>query len=286
MTAANLFQVFVRDPRHFQISTLSCLVALQVFWADFGPTGLIVLLAVGGCLLFQFVFSGLWRVRLDLRSALISGLSLCILLKASSVLFYPLAALLTVGSKFVIRFRGKHVFNPTNIGIVVLLFLAPHDVWVSPGQWGQAAWLVFLLSCCGLLVLYQIPRRDMGPMFLVMWAGVLFGRALWLGDPLEIPLHQLQSGALLIFCFFMISDPKTIPNRFAGRVIFGLLVASVAYYIQFKMFRTDGLLISLALVSAFTPLIDVLLPAQGYNWGDRIQTFKHKETLPCVNSTP
>ncbi len=286
MTAAALFQAFVRDPRHFQITTLSSLVALQVFWADFGPTGLVVLLAVGGCLAFQFLFSRLYKARVDLRSALISGLSLCILLKASSVLFYPVAALLTVGSKFVIRFRGKHVFNPTNIGIVALLFLAPHDVWVSPGQWGQAAWLVFLLCCCGLLVLYQIPRRDMGPMFLVIWASVLFGRALWLGDPLEIPIHQLQSGALLIFCFFMISDPKTIPNRFSGRVIFGLLVALVAYYIQFKMFRTDGLLISLALVSAFTPLIDMLLPAQGYNWGDRIQKFKHKEALPCVNSTP
>ncbi len=281
MAATGLLSKIAADPRHFQIFSLSCLVALQMFWADFGPSLLVGFLAVGGCLFFQIIFSRIFSVKLDLRSPLISGLSLSILLKASALWLYPLAALITVGSKFIVRFRGKHVFNPTNIAIVVLVLLFPQIAWVSPGQWGQAAWLVFFLFCCGLLVLYQIPRRDMGPMFLLMWAGVLFGRALWLGDPLVIPLHQMQSGALLIFCFFMISDPKTIPNRFMGRVIFGALVAAVAYTIQFKMFRTDGLLIALALVSAFTPLVDLLLPGGGYQWGDRIQRNKQAKEMPA-----
>ena len=287
MTGTGVVSKLASDPRHFQIFSLSCLVGLQMFWADFGPNLLVAFLAVGGCLFFQLVFSKLFSVKLDLRSPLISGLSLSILLKASVLWLYPAAALITVGSKFLIRFRGKHVFNPTNIAIVVLVLLFPQIAWVSPGQWGQAAWLVFLLSCCGLLVLYQIPRRDMGPMFLLMWAGVLFGRALWLGDPLVIPFHQLQSGALLIFCFFMISDPKTIPDRFIGRVIFGALVAAVAYYIQFKMFRTDGLLIALALVSAFTPLVDLLLPGKSYSWGDRIHKHTQPKEVPiCALSTP
>lgn len=286
MIRSSFIEGVARDPRHFQIFTLSCLVGLQFYGGAFGPSFPVIIICVGGCLLFQIVFSRFTGVRFDLRSPLISGLSLSILLKASSLWFFALAALITVGSKFVIRFRGKHIFNPTNIAIVLLVLAFPAHVWVSPGQWGQAAWLVFFLCCCGLLVLYQIPRRDMGPLFLMIWASVLFARALWLGDPAAIPIHQVQSGALLIFCFFMISDPKTIPNRFAGRVLFALSVAAVAYYIQFTYFRSDGLLIALALVSAVTPIIDILFPGSAYQWGDRIRKTQQKEAPLCVSPVP
>jgi Na+-translocating ferredoxin:NAD+ oxidoreductase RnfD subunit len=71
---------------------------------------------------------------------------------------------------------------------------------------------------------------------------ILFRRAIWLGDPLAIPLHQLQNGAFLIFSFYMISDPKTTPNSRAGRVLFALLVAAGAGFVQFELYRTNGLL--------------------------------------------
>ncbi|MCB1680531.1 MAG: RnfABCDGE type electron transport complex subunit D [Rhodospirillales bacterium] len=287
MAGQGIISKLMRDPRHFQILTLLSLVGLQMHLADFGPSLGVIVLAIGGCLFFQILFSRIFSVRLDLRSPLISGLSLSILLKSSLLLTYPLAALIAVGSKFLIRYRGKHVFNPTNLAIVALTLAMPAYAWISPGQWGQAVWLIFFLGCAALLVLYQIPRWDMGPMFLAIWAVLLFGRALWLGDPIAIPVHQIQSGALLIFCFFMISDPKTIPDRFTGRLIFGMMVALIAYYIQFGLYRTDGLLISLALVSVFTPLIDLLLPGSGYNWGDRIQRHTAaKETPICALPTP
>ena len=88
----------------------------------------------------------------------------------------------------------------------------------------------------------------------------LFGRSLYLGEPLTIPLHRLESGALLLFTFFMISDPKTTPDSRAGRVLFAALVAFGAWYVQFRLFRTNGLLWSLAACSTIVPLIDRLLP--------------------------
>jgi Na+-translocating ferredoxin:NAD+ oxidoreductase RnfD subunit len=89
---------------------------------------------------------------------------------------------------------------------------------------------------------------------------------MWLGDPLHIPLHQLESGALLLFAFFMISDPKTTPDSRAGRVVFAFLVAFGAAYVQFRLFRTNGLLWSLALFSLAVPLLDRLLPGERYSW--------------------
>jgi len=115
--------------------------------------------------------------------------------------------MLAIASKFLIRSNGKHFFNPATLVIVILLLLSP-DVWVSPGQWGQSTWLGLLLVCSGGLVLQRAGRADTAVAFLSCYAGLLFWRAWVLGDPLAIPLNQLQSGALLLFSFFMITDPR------------------------------------------------------------------------------
>jgi hypothetical protein len=85
--------------------------------------------------------------------------------------------------------------------------------------------------------------------FIAFYCALLFGRSLYLGKPLTIPLHRLESGALLLFAFFMISDPKTTPDSRVGRVLFAALVAFGAWYVQFRLFRTNGLLWSLAACS-------------------------------------
>jgi len=64
----------------------------------------------------------------------------------------------------------------------------------------------------------------------------------------------------------MISDPKTTPDSRAGRVLFAALVAFGAWYVQFRLFRTNGLLWSLAVWSMAVPVIDQLLPGRRYSW--------------------
>ena len=91
------------------------------------------------------------------KSALISALSLCLLLRTDWLALAALAAVVAVGSKFLIRVRDKHVFNPTNLAIVALM-LATDGAWVSPGQWGSHAALGFFLACAGLLVVTALPE--------------------------------------------------------------------------------------------------------------------------------
>jgi Na+-transporting NADH:ubiquinone oxidoreductase subunit NqrB len=119
--------------------------------------------------------------RFDARSALISGLSLCLLLRTSWTVLAILGAVLAVASKFVIRVRGKHVFNPTNFAIVVLLLTG--QAWVSPGQWGSAAFFGFLLACLGGIVVNRAARSDVTVAFLAAYAGLLIARSAWLGEP-------------------------------------------------------------------------------------------------------
>ncbi len=199
------------------------------------------------------------------KSALISALSICLLLRSNSNLLLLAGAVLAISSKFVIRWRGKHVFNPTNFAILTMMLVSDR-VWVSPGQWGSVAFFGFLIACAGSVVVHRSSRSDVTLAFLFFWCAILFGRAIFLGDPLTIPLHRLQNGALLIFAFFMISDPKTTPDSRAGRILFAAVVAAGAWYVQFKLFRTNGFLWSLFAASPLVPLIDRLIRAPRFEW--------------------
>jgi len=104
-----------------------------------------------------------------------------------------------------------------------------------------------------------------------------------LGDPLSIPLHQLQNGALVLFAFFMISDPKTTPDTHLGRILFAGLVALGAWYVQFVWYWSNALLWSLAACSLLVPLIDWVLPGPRYAW-PRGSTGDHQ--MPCPTVAP
>lgn len=254
------------DPRYFQIATLGALLTYGLFFLGFDITIPRAITIIVAAVASQAVFTWAAGVpRLDIKSALISAFSLCLLLRTSSVLLAVVAAVVAIGSKFLIRIDGKHVFNPTNFGIVLMLLLSDH-VWVSPGQWGSAALAAFFFAAAGTLVVNRAARSDVTYAFLIFFCAILFGRSMWLGDPMAIPLHKLENGALLLFAFFMISDPKTTPDSRAGRILFAALVAAGAGWIQIKMFRSDALLWSLAGFSILVPLIDRILPGSRYSW--------------------
>lgn len=256
----------LRDPRHYQIAVLATLLAYGMTALDFEVSSTQAAVSIGVCLLAQYACTRIWTLpAFDPRSALISGLSLCLLLRSNYLTLVVLAAVVTIASKFVFRFRGKHLFNPTNFGVVFMLAVTG-QVWVSPGQWGNVAFFAFLMACLGGLVVNRAARSDVTYAFIAAYLGFVFARSFWLGEPMAIPIHRLQSGALLLFTFFMISDPKTTPDSRAGRILFAALVAWGAWYVQFRMFRTNGLLWSLALLSMTVPLIDRLLPGERYAW--------------------
>ena len=254
------------DPRLYQIATLAGLLIYGLTWLrlDVEPWTVAVILTT--VLVTQAMGTRLTgRGRFDPRSALISGLSLCLLLRTNAVELAVLTAVLAVSSKFLVRIGDKHVFNPTN-GALVAMMLLTGEVWVSPGQWGSTAVFAFLLAAAGGLVVNRAARADVTWAFLAAHVTLLVGRTLWLGDPLAIPLHRLANGALVLFAFFMISDPRTTPDSRAGRILFAVMVALGAYVIQFKLFQTNPLLWSLAFCSLAVPLIDRVLPGRRYDW--------------------
>ncbi len=272
-----------RDPRPYQIAVLSTLLAYGLLWLDFEVALLQAAVSVASALVTQRFCSRLTGQRFDPRSALISGLSLALLLRTDQLVFAALGGAIAIASKFVLRREGRHVFNPSGLALVALM-AAGAPVWISAGQWGSGALGALAVAGLGSLVLYRSARSDVTFAFLGLYAAGLLGRALWLGDPLAIPLHALQSGAFLVFAFFMISDPKTIPHARAGRVAHAGLVAAGALFVQYGLYEPNGFLWSLVALSPAVPLLDRLFPGERYAWtrvrlADSLPHPQHQETL-------
>jgi enediyne biosynthesis protein E5 len=255
------------DARHFQILALASLLAFNLGFLDFGARPLNSALAIMSALATQALCSRVWRLpAIDLRSPLITGLSLSLLLRADEPWVHAAAAAIAIASKFVLRIDGKHIWNPAGFAIVALLAAVPDHVWISPGQWGTSVWFATLVSFLAFMVLNAARRGDVALFFLASHGALLLARAVWLGDPLTIPLHQLQSGSLLIFAFFMISDPRTTPDSRLGRFLFALAVALLAHRLAFFWQMRPALYVALIALSPLTLLIDRIFPAERFAW--------------------
>ena len=272
----------LRDPRHFQIAALVSLALWGRFALGLEISALHFFVAACTALVTELAGTRLRGQRFDPRSPLISSLSLCLLARTASLGFLALTAVVAIGSKFTLRARGKHIFNPTNFGIVVM-WLLTDGVWVSPGQWGRGAVLAVFCVLAGAFVIHRAVRSDVTLSFLASYALLLVARALWLGDPLEIAAHSLQSGALLIFAFFMISDPRTTPRRRGVRVGYGALVALVGAVFQFGLYEPNGFLCALILTAPLVPAMDAVaerLAARSLQRGRRETPTLQEDPMP------
>src|ERR1700690_2660388 len=177
-------RAWLSDARHHQIAALATLLIFNIASLDLGAHVLPSLLALSSALATQIVCSRAWRLPgIDLRSPLITGLSLSLLLRADEPWVYIAAGIIGISSKFLLRLEGKHIWNPAGLAIVVLLFGTNH-VWISPGQWGASVWFAALLGFLAIVILQAARRADVALFFLGSHAALLFARALWLGDPL------------------------------------------------------------------------------------------------------
>lgn len=254
------------DARIFQIAFQAILLTVGVLARDFSldPRQMALAFAAG------LVTQRLWLRGLGLEhrgslSALITCFGLSLLLRSDTLWVHPLAAALAISSKFVLRVNGKHVFNPANLGVIAAIVLLP-GTWVSPGQWGNDVALAGWFVALGGLVTQRARRWDIAWVFLGAWFALVAARVVVLGQPWPILAHQVANGGLLLFAFFMISDPMTIPNRRAARVGYAFVVAAIAFVWQFALFRTNGLLWALFLASPLVPQIDRCWPADAFTW--------------------
>jgi Na+-transporting NADH:ubiquinone oxidoreductase subunit NqrB len=205
----------------------------------------------------------------SLLSAVVTSLGLSILVRADSLWVHPLVATLAIGAKFVIRINGKHLYNPANLGVMIALLLLP-GAWISPGQWGSDMLLALWVATFGVTVSSSARRFDIAWAFLVVYVGLLCLRIEYLGARWAVLENQLSSGALILFTFFMVTDPMTTPNHRLMRFLYAAIVATGAFAWTYVFFQPHGLVWALFLATPLVPLLDRLMPAEKFQWRSQV----------------
>ncbi len=269
------------DPRWLQVGFLLTFLGLGVrlevvpWWEG--------LLTVGAAAATQTLCVRLLKLRdVGYLSPVITGLGLALLLRSDLLWLSPLAAALGIAGKFTLRFRGKHLFNPANLGLVLALAATPH-AWISPSQWREEVLLLAWFAILGLAVTQRSFRSDISLGFLVSWLALKAGRVLYLGQQPEVLRHQLLTGGLIVFAFFMISDPKTTPDHRAGRLIFAAAVACLAFVLQHGFWIQPALFWALFALAPLTPILDYLLRSERFQWPSPRRTLESPCPSPASN---
>ncbi len=254
------------DPRWIQIFLLCTFLIFGCFFLGWS---LQINIFLAG-LVSSIATQQFWTHRFHLpkgtwKSAAITALGLCLLLKVNHWEWMALAGVLAISSKFLIRFSGKHIFNPSNFGILAILFL--DRGWISPGQWGSGLLITTFLTICAAIILFGVNRWDVALTFIgALFILVSIHTVFYLGWPWDAVFHKFQSGTVLIFAFFMITDPKTSPDSRKGRVIWAAAIAVLSFVFAQYFYFYQAPVFALFLVSLITPILDRIFKSNPYQW--------------------
>lgn len=266
-----------KDPRNYQILFLCLFLVLGIGTRDWTlRPGLIIVLFLT-CLLTQWIAisivtsstetepNNLSYKLASLKSAIITALGLTILLRADHYSTMMLAGSLAILSKFLLQVEKKHFFNPANFGIIAALILTP-DAWVSPGQWGDDGWYAMLFLGTGGMVLNRVGRWDTTVAFLGSYALLEATRNLWLGWTWDVLNHRLMNGSLLLFAFFMITDPRSIPDHKYSRILWAVSIAVLTFILRNQFFLSTAVFWALFSLAPLSILLNHLWSAPRFDW--------------------
>ena len=160
-------------------------------------------------------------------SAYITGISVGILVRSPFVWPFALCAAISILSKYVLRWRGRHLWNPSNFGITMMLFLAPWAVAGLSIQWGNNLWAMLVIWILGSIIIYNLKRFHITLTYVVAFLAFSFIRSLFTGHGFLAEVAPITGPMYQLFIFFMITDPKTtVRSSKLAQCIVAFLVAA------------------------------------------------------------
>jgi len=191
--------------------------------------------ALGTCLATEVLLSRLLRGRVaNLSSAYITGISLALLIKPQANILWPfvLGGFLAIGSKYVLTYRGRHLWNPSNFAIALLLLAAADSVAVLSHQWGNDLRINLVIWAFGLAVASRARVLHVTLTYVVCFLLFAVLRNAIVGGPLLAELAPITGPMYQLFVFFMVTDPRTTVSARRGRIVVVAIVALVETVIR------------------------------------------------------
>lgn len=245
------------DPRYL----IAFLITLVLVAAQFryhmvgGYERLAVALAT--CMAVEALLS--WFVRgrvVNLQSAYISGISLTLLLKPQGGALWPfvLGGFVAIASKYVLQYKGSHLWNPTNFAITTLLLAAPGTISVLSHQWGNDLATNLVIWAFGLAIVARVRVLHITLSYVA--AFLLFNglRSLAMGQPLWPEIAPITGPMYQLFVFFMITDPRTIVRDRRWQIVVVIIIALVETLIRLASDQAMPLPLAFNVAPAFLAL--------------------------------
>ena len=198
---------------------------------SFPRTALAIAAAIVTELILSRVVTGKYA---NLASAYISGISVGILLRAPDYWPYALCSAIAITSKYVVRWRGRHLWNPSNLGIVALLILAPDYISTLSVQWGNTLWPMLIVWALGALIVWRVKRLHITAVYVVSFVVLSLVRSAITGHAFLAEVAPVTGPMYQLFIFFMITDPKTTVRTRGGQCIVAFLVAAVEMILRLE----------------------------------------------------
>jgi enediyne biosynthesis protein E5 len=196
-----------------------------------------ILLSIGSALLTELTLSrllhGKWK---NLSSAYISGISVGILTRSPFLWPFAVTAVISIMSKYVLRYKGNHLWNPSNFGISWMLFIAPFSMSGLSIQWGNNIWPMLVIWILGLVIVWRAKRLHITTTYVISFIFFSFLRSLITGDSFFTEVSPLTGPMYQLFVFFMITDPPTTVKNRKGQILVVFLVAFVEFFLRLSQF--------------------------------------------------
>lgn len=179
------------------------------------------------------IFFGKWK---NLASAYISGISVSILIRSMFFWPYILTAMISITSKYVLRYKGKHIWNPSNFGISWMLFTAPFSVAGLSIQWGNNIWPMLVIWMLGTVIVYRAKKFHVTFTYVISFIFFAFIRSYLTGDAFLAEVAPLTGPMYQLFIFFMITDPPTGVRSKKGQILVAFLIALMEFVLRMNQF--------------------------------------------------
>ncbi|MEO6816341.1 MAG: hypothetical protein ABI177_06535 [Edaphobacter sp.] len=169
-----------------------------------------------------------------LASAYITGISVGILIRSPFFWPYALCSLIAITSKYVLRVNGRHIWNPSNFAISVMVFIAAESVATLSIQWGNNFGAMVVIWLLGSAIIWRLRRFHICATYVISFIALAFLRTWITGDPLLSEISPITGPEYQLFIFFMITDPKSTVRSKKWQCVVAFAVAAVE-----MLFRLD-----------------------------------------------
>lgn len=186
------------------------------------------LLAIGTAVLFELVLARLAYGKFPhLASAYITGISVGILVRSPEFWPYALTSAIAITSKYVLRWHGRHLWNPSNFAICAMLLLAPEYIATLSIQWGNTLWPMMVVWVLGSIIVYRVGRFHITATYVISFLVLAAVRSAITGHAFLAEVAPITGPMYQLFIFFMVTDPKTTVQPKWGQYLVAFLVAVV-----------------------------------------------------------